>query len=316
MFLLLMIVALGVLALWLSNSEKKHPAVLVIVGILSIGLGGRAAALLSDAYSTTQFNVVYADEEAPSLNLPHETVGDGSVASAEAEITANADIIYDTAITEDEATVQTAKLSVEPKPSFIYLTLPRPDWVETEPSTSDERFQVAVESGLHVQKRKAQQVLQEEVTATLNRYINDYLGSEFASTLVNCSISEGERDGNRTINLRLAGKSFQIAEDRFDEQVEFDYGVMNQSHALIKLDKQVQNALDARWSEVRATSRLFQTGLGGGALLLLLATMFGYLKLDTATRGYYTGRLQFGAAAAILAIVAAGAVFAKLISWM
>jgi purine-cytosine permease-like protein len=61
---------------------------------------------------------------------------------------------------------------------------------------------------------------------------------------------------------------------------------------------------------------LFQTGLGAGAVLLLLGTMFSYLKLDTETRGYYTGRLQFGAAGVILAIIAAGVVCANWIPWM
>jgi hypothetical protein len=44
--------------------------------------------------------------------------------------------------------------------------------------------------------------------------------------------------------------------------------------------------------------------------------MFSFLKLDTATRGYYTGRLQFGAAATILALVAASVLLMKWIPWM
>ncbi|MEO8495016.1 MAG: hypothetical protein ABI614_08090, partial [Planctomycetota bacterium] len=168
----------------------------------------------------------------------------------------------------------------------------------------------------HVRKRTAQQSLRDAVKAAVDAYVNDYLQSELASTLSGYSIEETETGAARTINLRLDGNAFEIARERFDEQVEFDYGVMNQSHALVKIDKNVKKALDEYWTKVRATSRLFQTGLGAGAILLLLGTMFGYLKLDTATRGYYTGRLQFGAAAAILAIIAAGVVFANRIPWM
>ena len=52
----------------------------------------------------------------------------------------------------------------------------------------------------------------------------------------------------------------------------------------------------------------------GGAMLL--GTLFSYFRLDTATKGYYTGRLQFAAAAAILTLVAASVLLAKWIPWM
>jgi hypothetical protein len=47
-----------------------------------------------------------------------------------------------------------------------------------------------------------------------------------------------------------------------------------------------------------------------------LGSVFGYFRLDNATRGYYTGRLQFMAAAAILAIVGAGALLGRWITWL
>ena len=62
--------------------------------------------------------------------------------------------------------------------------------------------------------------------------------------------------------------------------------------------------------------RLLQTGLGAGMALLVLSTLFGYFKLDTATRGYYTLRLQFATAGAILAIVAVSLIVANWIPWL
>jgi hypothetical protein len=46
---------------------------------------------------------------------------------------------------------------------------------------------------------------------------------------------------------------------------------------------------------------------GVGLLLAFVGTVFGYLKLDTATRGYYSGRLRFVAGLALLAIVGGAA---------
>ena len=51
-------------------------------------------------------------------------------------------------------------------------------------------------------------------------------------------------------------------------------------------------------------------------VLLLVAGVFSYFSLDTATRGFYTGRLQFLAAIAILALIGAGLYFARLITWV
>lgn len=316
MFVLLMIVVFAVFALWLSNMERKHPAALILLGLMCFVLGGRAIALLSDTYSDEFIGAVYANDEAPPtaalLTSEGEVVlGEVSSDSEMSETATSADVV--TAVTSSAAP---RELAVEPTPKFRYLTLPRPDWVETEAIKGDDGYQIAVESGLHVQKRTTQQALREEVRAAVDAYVNDYLNSELASTLAGYSIEERDRGTGRTIDLHLGGNLFEIARERFDEQVEFDYGVMNQSHALVKIDKNVKEALDQRWSKVRATSRLFQTGLGAGAVLLLLGTMFSYLKLDTATRGYYTGRLQFGAAAVILAIIAAGVVCANWIPWM
>jgi hypothetical protein len=48
----------------------------------------------------------------------------------------------------------------------------------------------------------------------------------------------------------------------------------------------------------------------------LLGTLFSYFKIDTATRGYYTGRLQFVTAGAILLLVTTSVWLARWIPLM
>jgi hypothetical protein len=91
---------------------------------------------------------------------------------------------------------------------------------------------------------------------------------------------------------------------------------MNQVHAQLAFDDQFREEIEARWSEIRSRSRLLQTGMGASIVLLMLGSLYGYFRLDTATRGYYTRRLQFGTAAAILALVAASVLLARLVPWM
>ena len=86
---------------------------------------------------------------------------------------------------------------------------------------------------------------------------------------------------------------------------------MYQTHALMVVDADFGERVLALWKEKKASNRLLQTGLGSGVVLLLLGSLFGYFRLDTATRGYYTGRLQFATAGAILAIVAVSMMVAQ-----
>jgi hypothetical protein len=91
---------------------------------------------------------------------------------------------------------------------------------------------------------------------------------------------------------------------------------MHQVHALIEFGPDFRQQVTRKWTDLTAYYRLLQTGLVAGGSLLFLGTVFSYFRLDTATRGYYTGRLQFMTAAAILAIVGAGAVLARWIYWL
>ena len=98
---------------------------------------------------------------------------------------------------------------------------------------------------------------------------------------------------------------------------------MYQTHALLEFGPAFRKELDSRRGEleryVRETAtayRLRGLALGFGAVLCLLSVVFGYFRLDTATRGYYTGRLQFLAATAILIVIVAGALLASRVMWM
>ena len=62
------------------------------------------------------------------------------------------------------------------------------------------------------------------------------------------------------------------------------------------------------------SNRLLLTGTMIGMLLGQLSVLLGYLKIDHATRGFYSGRLQSVAAVAAVAVLVAGYLF--YISWM
>jgi hypothetical protein len=163
-----------------------------------------------------------------------------------------------------------------------------------------EGYQVWV--GPFVTQDECSKTLDSELKRLSGKYINEYLNQTDASAYVNLDL--------RYIKTHLT----QATE--FHPYEHPTYGPMWQLTTHLRFDEAFQTHLEDRWRDTKVAYRLMQTGFGAGGVLLLLATLFAYLKLDTATRGSYTGRLQFAAATAILTLVIAGVLIARWLPWM
>ena len=84
----------------------------------------------------------------------------------------------------------------------------------------------------------------------------------------------------------------------------------------VVFDKPFDQLVTNKWVEKRQQSRLIQYGLIAGASLLLIGFVFGGLRLNSATSGFYQGRLQFFVAIVILGVIAAGFYFGTKIDWL
>ena len=78
-------------------------------------------------------------------------------------------------------------------------------------------------------------------------------------------------------------------------------------HALLEFDAEANSRILQQRQQAIITGRLWGVGAVVAAVLLLLSTLFAYLKIDLATCGSYRGRLRFAAATVILAVTAIGA---------
>jgi hypothetical protein len=185
----------------------------------------------------------------------------------------------------------------------IQIPAGRPQWVkEAKSNLSGSIHTIYVTSDPYKLSRDAQRGLDEALKRATDEYIGDQLGSPLAAKFIPYSI-EQIRD--------------RFVKQTYHETINFEsVGPMEQFHAQLAFDDSFRNELRQHWAGRIAESRLYQVGLGAGAALMLLASVFGYFRLDNATRGYYTGRLQFMTAAAILAIVALGAAAAFRFTWL
>jgi hypothetical protein len=197
-------------------------------------------------------------------------------------------------------------IKIETRPDgTVIIPAGRPQWViDGKPKLVGDVYSIPVSSEPRALPRLAKQALDEALVKATNQFIADQLGSELAPALV-CNY-----------NAESVKREFVKPENFYDEVITVSIGDMHQSHALLEFPPAFRARIQTSWAEVRAASRLTQMGLFAGAALLLLGSVFGYFRLDNATRGYYTGRLQFMTAAAILAIVGAGIFVARWIHWM
>ncbi|MCE9525145.1 MAG: hypothetical protein K8R36_03715 [Planctomycetales bacterium] len=197
------------------------------------------------------------------------------------------------------------ELHTPPKvnPDSIVIPPGRPEWVGKNITVGSEHS-IAVCSGLFSTQAEANLELDKVLKAKTDEYITEQLGSTLAPQLVGYDVAKIKRELVQSRNV-------------YQEQIVVpSTGPMQQIHALVEFGPDFRQKITSQWHDWTAYYRLLQTGLIAGGALLFLGTIFSYFRLDNATRGYYTGRLQFMTAAAILAIVGSGALLARWIYWL
>jgi hypothetical protein len=192
-----------------------------------------------------------------------------------------------------------------PPTTEVIIPPGRPSWVDQDPQTNSAGVHtIPVMGGPFQRHTDALRDLDAKLVSETGRYIADHVGSELAPSFLSYDAA--------AIRRQLV-KPENIYEEKI---ISPTTGDMYQIHALVEIDQSFRDQLDHQWQQVRATSRLTQLGLFAGAGLLLIGSIFSYFRLDNATRGYYTGRLQFMTAAAILAVIGGGVFAARWIHWL
>ena len=198
-------------------------------------------------------------------------------------------------------------LDREPQLSMTKVSYPdreagTPAWLERDkPWREDRTVYVAVSSGLHLNESECEKSLAERLRSATASYLEELLGSRHASLLLAPEIGSW---ANGAVT------------ESFQERVLFSRGQMQQQHALVAFDDSFRDEVEKRWRLVRRLSRTLQVALGAGFVLLLLSVTWGYTRLDTMTRGYYTRWLQWIAILGVLTLIGAAIYFGRSIPWL
>jgi hypothetical protein len=73
-------------------------------------------------------------------------------------------------------------------------------------------------------------------------------------------------------------------------------------HVLMEFDPSARRFLENGWNSHERRSNLSRVSVTGGGVMALLALIYGLLKVDTWTKGYYSRRLLLGVPAVILVL--------------
>lgn len=277
-------------AAWpLLASRRLRPALLGLGGSGCVGIGATIVGLLAGGLVSlpTLGPRVLAEDKPPEAAPPAEKA-DSPLATIKADASINA---------------EASDPIIEGPHEMIEIPPGRPEWVNAEPKLTGKTHTIPVASGPYALDPQSRKALDEAIAKAANNYIAQHLGSDIAPQLL-------------FYNTRSLKKRFVKPENTYHDVARYSVGWMHENFALLEFPPEFRQELDKRWTQVRAGQRLAQTGLLAGAGLLLVGSIFGYFRLDNATRGYYTGRLQFMTGAAILAIVGAGAAVAQWIHWL
>ncbi|MEZ6070157.1 MAG: hypothetical protein R3C10_07715 [Pirellulales bacterium] len=164
----------------------------------------------------------------------------------------------------------------------------RPDWVDDEDQLkNDGVYRVTVSAGPYETRVECDRALDEAI----HRATSDYL----------THLQPGV--GNFDVLDRGYLRS-RLVTNVWEERRETSVGPMRTMYARLEYSPDVRRHLEVVTRQRMVNERLAMTGVLSGALLAVLGTLFGYFKLDTMTRGYYSTRLKLLSGVVILGILA------------
>jgi len=171
----------------------------------------------------------------------------------------------------------------------------RPDWVNALPRKIGDAYQISVEvTPFATQLERDTADVPKALQNALNQYVRLQLGAEAAG------------------QVQLPPEELsQCIKDEWAMTVYHSGHPMTHLYLLLEFDSRMKDRVAQEWKQVREEKRqaliarrLWRTGMGVAAGLLLLATLFLTLRIDQVTAGARRGRLGFLAVVVGLAVVA------------
>ncbi len=167
----------------------------------------------------------------------------------------------------------------------------RPAWVDTPPKRVGNVYREVLTSERYQTIPECHRSLEPRLRETVRHRIEQLTSATEVPNL-------------EQLGVELDYVLREICHQEWVETVEASFGEMKIVHVLMEFDASDDDHLRSAMRDHQRWSRVGRVATLAGSVLGSLALLFGLLKADTHTRGYYTKRLFFGVPAAIIAAVA------------
>lgn len=193
------------------------------------------------------------------------------------------------AAAESDSSDQGASLAESaPKPSSAAL----PEWVEHTPPRIGEVYRQVIQVGPYVNEDECWDHVGAKLTGSAQEFAKRHLPFKPTPELMShLGFSEGVLLRDIVVDRHV--------ETHFSEAAGQDMKIL---HLRLEFDQEFVDQLDHAYKRWRRGDVVEGLALTAGAVLLLVGGVFGLLKLDEATKGYYTKRLFIGVPAAIIGV--------------
>ncbi|MHC4399138.1 MAG: hypothetical protein ACYTG0_05595 [Planctomycetota bacterium] len=307
LLLLVALVVLGVVAAiaWMASRQKMRflvkgvVALLIVAAVVAVGWYGTMVPM--SVYRQHQARQREADQAATQAETP-PTVGSALLNPA-IELPSPAEDSATETESEDDPTETVPKPTAEaPVAAAAGPTPPedRPDWVDAPPGKTDGVYRMAVAVGPYVDEPDLDKgPLPDEIGKAVDKYIAMY-----------------QPEAHRLVDLPDSDVRKSIMRGRWAESREFvispegqvpeEHETMTEVHVLLEFDREANALIEDEWENVVVARRITAAGAVSAGVLLLLTGVWGYLKIDVATKGAYRGRLRLAAFGVIVLVVALG----------
>ncbi len=183
--------------------------------------------------------------------------------------------------------IHSEETTAAPAPADAKVPDDKPAWTSEPPKVVDDAYQMSIAIGPYSTRAECDAKLPEALQLALDLYVDVCLGDQ-------------SKD-----NLRLPFEYLksQTVKEQWEETRQLSVGPMIWLHVLLQFDRKVKDHVLEAHRQAVVHRRLWEGGTWAAAVLAMLGTAFGCLKIDLATQGVYRRRLQIGAAAVILGLV-------------
>jgi hypothetical protein len=182
----------------------------------------------------------------------------------------------------------------------------RPAWIDEPIESSDGIHRVKIETIPFEDPNRCQIDVKSHITSEAQSYSEREFGYR------EIAIDEGF--------LEAKIQASKAAGNYYLEKTKYHYGTLNPetkimytAHLLLEFSKDDHLEFEKLSNQAMAKYRVYYASAGLAAFLVLLTTVFGYLRADQVTAGQARGRLQLAAGGVIVALIGAGVLFANFV---